>query len=220
MLTAKTRRDLRHAWAIWIEARDYATGAPAPAGFWTGDDAVNIVVDGQTRTYYGAGAALSIEPLTYQLGAVVQVQRASLGPLTPEVRTTLRGYETRQAKAQIHLVMLGDNDQPTTVEEAFVGVLDRLEINEGPLDDAGNSTVTCDVEMVSDARHLTRTLSLKQSDASQRLRNPNDRFRQYADVAGEVKVVWMGDTDNPHRAREKNNIRNGGGIAGAVRAAR
>ena len=33
--------------------------------------------------------------------AVVQVQRASLGPLTPEVRTTLRGYETRQAKAQI-----------------------------------------------------------------------------------------------------------------------
>lgn len=207
MLSSKTRRDLRHAWAIWIEARDYATGAPAPAGFWTGDDAVSITIDGQARTYYGAGAALSIEPLTYQTGAQVQVQRASLGPLTPEVRTTLRGYETRQAKAQIHLVMLDDQDRVATVEEAFVGVLDRLEINEGPLDDAGNSTVTCDVELVSDARHLTRTLSLKQSDASQRLRNQNDRFRQYADVAGEVKVNWMGKVDNPHRARERNNLK-------------
>ena len=162
MLTSKPRADLTPHWALWVIARDMATNAPFPVGYWTGDDATVLTVEGQARTYYGAGAALSIEPLTYQLGAVVQVQRASLGPLTPEVRTTLRGYETRQAKAQIHLVMLGDNDQPTTVEEAFVGVLDRLEINEGPLDDAGNSTVTCDVEMVSDARHLTRTLSLKQ----------------------------------------------------------
>lgn len=207
MLTAKPRADLIHHWAIWIEARDMATDAPFPVGYWTGDDATTLTVGGQQRTYYGAGAALSIEPITYQLGAVVQTQRAALGPLAAEVRQVLRGYDTRQAPTEIHLVMLNAAGAVTSVERAFKGVMDRFEINEGPMDDAGNSTVTCDVELVSDARFLTRTLPLKQSDASQRKRNQNDRFRQYADVAGEVKVVWMGDTDNPHRAREVNNIR-------------
>ena len=93
------------------------------------------------------------------------------------------------------------------MEEAFKGVIDRFEINEGPIDDAGNSTVTCDVELVSDARMLTRTLSLKQSDASQRLRSASDGFRKYADVAGEVSVNWMGETDSPHRAREIRHAR-------------
>ena len=114
----------------------------------------------------------------------------------------LRGYDTRQAPVELHLVMLDPLGAVTSVERAFKGVMDRFEINEGPLDDAGNSTVTCDVELVSDARLLTRTLSLKQSDASQRVRNPNDRFRQYSDVSGGVLVNWTGTVDNPHRARE------------------
>ena len=203
MLTAKPRADLTPHWALWVIARDMETNAPFPVGYWTGDDATTLTVEGQARTYYGAGAALSIEPLTYQLGAVVQTQRVSLGPLAAEVRQVLRGYDTRQAPVELHLVMLDPLGAVTSVERAFKGVMDRFEINEGPLDDAGNSTVTCDVELVSDARLLTRTLSLKQSDASQRVRNPNDRFRQYSDVAGEVKVNWMGETDNPHQARER-----------------
>ena len=105
--------------------------------------------------------------------------------------------------------MLNAAGAVTSVEEAFKGVIDRFEINEGPIDDAGNSTVTCDVELVSDARMLTRTLSLKQSDASQRLRGASDGFRKYADVAGEVSVNWMGETDNPHMAREIRSYRRG-----------
>lgn len=203
MLTAKTRGDLRPFWALWIVARDMATNAAYPVGFWTGDDAATITAEGAQRTYYGAGAALSLEPLTYHLGAVIQTQRISLGPLAPEVQQVLRGYDTRQAPVQIHLVMLDANGAVQSVEMAFDGVMDRFEINEGPVDDYGNSTVVCDAELVSDARMLTRTLSLKMSDASQRLRSDADRFRQYADVAGEVKVTWMGETDNPHKAREK-----------------
>ena len=207
MLTAKPRRDLTAHWAIWITARDMATDAPFPVGYWTGDDATTLTVGGQARTYYGAGAALSIEPITYQLGAVVQTQRVSLGPLAPEVRQVLRGYDTRQAPVELHLVTLDPAGAVTAIERAFKGVMDRFEINEGPIDEHGNSTVVCDAELVSDARMLTRTLSLKQSDSSQRLRNSADGFRKYADVAGEVRVVWMGETDNPHRAREKNNLK-------------
>ena len=207
MLTAKPRADLTAHWALWVIARDMATNAPFPVGYWTGDDATTITVDGQARSYYGAGAALGIEPLTYELGAAVKVQRVSLGPLAPEVRQVLRGYDTRQAPASMHLVMLNAAGAVTSVEEAFKGVIDRFEINEGPIDDAGNSTVTCDVELVSDARMLTRTLSLKQSDASQRLRGAGDGFRKYADVAGEVSVNWMGETDSPHRAREIRHAR-------------
>ena len=203
MLTAKPRRDTDARAAVWIEARDMATGAAVPIGFWTGDDAASLTVEGAVRTYYGAGALLSMEALTYQMGAVVQAQRISLGSLAAEVRQTLRGYDTRQSPAQIHIVTLDPAGSVQSAEMVFDGVVDRFEIIEGALDDAGNCTVTCDVELVSDARHLTRTMTLKQSDASQRLRSDTDRFRQYADVAGEVKVVWMGDTDNPHKAREK-----------------
>ena len=207
MLTAKPRADLTSHWALWVIARDMATNAPFPVGYWTGDDAATITVDGQARSYYGAGAALGIEPLTYELGAAVKVQRVSLGPLAPEVRQVLRGYDTRQAPASLHLVMLNAAGAVTSVEEAFKGVIDRFEINEGPIDDAGNSTVTCDVELVSDARMLTRTLSLKMSDGSQRQRNANDGFRKYADVAGIVPPNWMGETENPHRAREIRHAR-------------
>lgn len=203
MLTAKPRTDLTPHWALWVIARDMATGAPFPVGYWTVDDATTLTVEGQARVYHGAGAALSSEPLTYQLGAVVQTQRVSLGPLAAEARRVLRGYDTRQAPAELHLVMLDPLGAVTSVERAFKGVFDQFDIPESAIDEHGNSTVTCDVELVSDARLLTRTLSLKQSDASQRLRNPNDRFRQYSDVAGEVKVNWMGETDNPHQARER-----------------
>ena len=203
MLTAKTRADLRPHWGIWIVARDMATDGPFPVGYWTGDDAATMVVEGETRSYYGAGAALAIDRLAYQSGAVVQTQRVSLGPLAPEVRQVLRGYDTRQAPVQIHLLMVDGRGVMTQAEMAFAGVIDTFSINDGPIDDAGNSTVTCDAELVSDARHLTRTLPLMMSDASQKLRSPNDTFRQYSDVAGEVRVVWMGETDNPHKAREK-----------------
>lgn len=203
MLSAKTRADLDARWAVWIEARDMLTGAPAPAGYWTGDDAQTIMVDGLARDYYGAGAALSIEPITFQMGAVVQTQRVSLGPLAAEVRQVLRGYDTRQAPVQIHLVMLDAAGAVVAVEEVFDGVMDVFSINAGPIDDAGNATVTCEAELVSDARLLTRTLPLKMSDSSQRQRDPSDGFRRYADVAGQTEVKWMGEVDNPHRAREK-----------------
>ena len=125
-----------------------------------------------------------------------------IGPLVPEVRTRLRGYDTRQSACDLQLVMLNAQGAVTTVEQAFDGVVDVFDINDGPIDEHGNMTVTCDMELVSDARHLTRTLNLKQSDASHRLRNNADRFRKYADVAGTTKVVWMGEVDDPHRARE------------------
>ncbi|HBZ5728153.1 TPA: hypothetical protein MK151_004727, partial [Salmonella enterica subsp. enterica serovar Weltevreden] len=55
MLTAKPRADLTPHWALWVIARDMATNAPFPVGYWTGDDATTITVDGQARSYYGAG---------------------------------------------------------------------------------------------------------------------------------------------------------------------
>ena len=47
MLTAKPRADLTPHWALWVIARDMATNAPFPVGYWTGDDATTITVGGQ-----------------------------------------------------------------------------------------------------------------------------------------------------------------------------
>ncbi len=66
----------------------------------------------------------------------------------------------------------------------FKGLVDELEITRDP-----SGAVQCEMTVASSARYLTRTLTLKRSDASQRLRM-NDRFLRYADVSGEVDVYW------------------------------
>ncbi|TAG28566.1 MAG: hypothetical protein EAZ40_03425, partial [Rhodobacterales bacterium] len=65
------------------------------------------------------------------------------------------------------------------------GIVDEVELSISPDD----GKVTCDVTVASSARYLTRTLTLKRSDASQRRRS-DDRFLRYADVSGEVDVYW------------------------------
>ena len=77
MLTAKPRADLTPHWALWVIARDMATNAPFQVGYWTGDDATTITVDGQARSYYGAGAALGIEPLPRNLDEAVGLMERS-----------------------------------------------------------------------------------------------------------------------------------------------
>ncbi|MFE3839657.1 hypothetical protein ABNX41_21770, partial [Rhodobacteraceae bacterium PA1-206B] len=49
---------------LWISARNRTSGAVETLGLWTGEDHQSITVGGQSRTYYGAGAVLGIDPVT------------------------------------------------------------------------------------------------------------------------------------------------------------
>lgn len=171
---------------VWIEARNRATGAPERLGLWTGLDAREFVVDGEARTYAGAGAVLAVEDIITQAGVAVQMQRAGLAILTPEVETLLRGYDARLAPVEIHRARFDPvTHELVDVTRAFRGHVDEMTESLGPK--AGTSALS--VVLASSARALTRLVPLRKSDATLASYG-EDRFFRYAEVSGAAPIWW------------------------------
>lgn len=177
---------------VWIAARNRASGAVETIGFWTGEDHREISVGGQTRTYYGAGGLLALEPISHAVGTDIRTVRATLAPMAPEVAMAVRGYDPRQAPVEVHRMLLNPTNYAIigTPVRRLKGWIDRLEL---PVSDEGREA-RCELTIASNARAGTRTLALKKSDASQRLRRlpdgREDRFYRYTDITGAVPLKW------------------------------
>jgi len=185
-LSAHTGVASRHM--VHVIGRNRQTGAQEALGLWQGDDHLTIAIDGVNRTYYGAGALIGVEPIRAGIGLEVRMLQATLSPLTPEVALLLRGYDTRLAPAEVHRGLLSLETGQLIAEpiRVFRGWVDEVKIRTGEVGGAGEATVT----LASAARGLTRALTLTRSDTEMRRRNAGDRFRDYADIAGEVGVWW------------------------------
>ena len=172
---------------MWISARDRVSGAIATMGLWNGDDHQDFTIGGQTRTYYGAGALLAIEDLTYQTGVAVRMHRVTLSPLTPEVTQAIRGYDVRMAPVEIHRALFRPDSHALVAEphRVFKGYVETLQITTPEV----GGEAGCDVTIASSARTLTRTLPAKKSDETQK-RRQGDRLRRYADISASVDVYW------------------------------
>jgi len=171
---------------FWITARNRGTGLPESLGLWNGGYDRSFTIGGNARTYVGAGALMQVPPLVYQVGLDVRMQRLSLSPIDATVGAMIRTYDSRLAPVEIHRATF---DPVTGVlisepHRLFKGLIDELEVVTDP-----KGEVRCEVTVASSARYLTRTLTLKRSDATQQLRS-GDRFLRYADVSGEVDVYW------------------------------
>ena len=176
---------------IWIRARNRISGAEEALGLWNGDDHQNFRIDGETRLYTGAGGLVSVDPLTMQSGLVVRMHRVSLSPLAGEVEQAIRGYDPRLAPVEIHRALFAADtrDLIDAPRRVFRGWIDAVQITTP----AAGGTARCDVTLASSARALTRTLGLKKSDESQKLRSGpqgSDRFARYGDISGAVAVSW------------------------------
>ena len=172
---------------VWITAKNRTTGAAESLGLWTGDDHQDFSIGGVTRTYYGAGAMLSVDPITMQAGLVVRMQRMVLSALSPEVTQIFRGYDPRLAPVEIHRALF-DLETHALIEEphrVFLGWIEEAPIATPEI--GGQATI--EVTMASSARSMTRALAIKKSDSTQRMRG-GDRFRRYIDVSGSVGVWW------------------------------
>lgn len=172
---------------VWVEARNRDTGQIEAAGFWTGDDVRVFVIDGVARTYYGAGAAIDIDPIKRAAGLQVRTQRIRFAGVTPEVRTYMRVYDLRHGTIEIHRALfhpLTGNlvDEP---HRLFAGYVDKIR---WPTPIKGG-TASVEVEAASAARALATPLTRKRSDASLRARAPGDAFRQYASI-DDVSTKW------------------------------
>jgi len=173
---------------VWVEAMNRTTGAPETLGLWTGEDHRTFEIDGTARTYFGAGGLLQVEPVTMQAGLTVRMHRLTLSPLAPEGAELLRGYDPRLAPVEIHRALF----DPETMDllDAPHLVL-RGQVDEAPITTPEiGGEASAQLVVAGAARALTRACTLKKSPEALRARAPGDAFRDYAAVAGEVKVWW------------------------------
>lgn len=172
---------------FWAEPRNRVTGVPVPIGVWTGSYTRDFTIQGGSRIYAGAGAVLGIAPIVTAIGTEVRTQRVTLSAIFPEIEDIIRLHDARRAPCEIHRACF-DPDTLALIEEPrrlFKGRISKAPITRP--EDGGLASVQ--LSLVSSARDLTRTLTAKQSDASQQLR-AGDRFLRHADVSGQVDVAW------------------------------
>ena len=191
-------------WLLWAAPKRRDTGAVAPGGFWTGADDRTFTVDGQERTYAGAGSLLGIGNLPSEKGSNAMQYSVTLSITDPLVEQAIRVCEPRLAPAELHLVEIDhETGAVLSIEREIKGRLNGASIEEsaGTVRDP-KITAVCKLSIFSSAMDGVAPLELKKSDASQRRVDPNDAGRQYADVSGVVPVVWMADSENPFELRD------------------
>jgi hypothetical protein len=183
----QNRTDIVARILIWVQARNRTTGLPEFLGLWTGSDDRSFTIGGSPRTYVGAGGLMGVPPLVSQAGINVRMQRLTLSPLNDTVATLIRTFDSRFAPIEIHRALFDPVTSQLISEphRVFKGLIDEVELTI----EADSGATRCEVTVASSARYLTRTLTLKRSDESQK-RRLGDRFMRYADVSGEVDVYW------------------------------
>ena len=182
------RRTIMTEILIWLGGKDRTSGALEHIGLWTGVDHQQIAIEGQARTYYGAGGLIGMEPVTQRAGLEVRQHRVSVSPLAPEVVEALRVYDPRLAPVEIHEWHFSPGTQAPLADpiRIFKGNIIAAPITTP----AEGGEATCEITVVSAAWALTRSLTLKRSHAALTARNPGDGFRRYGDISGAVDTAW------------------------------
>ena len=173
---------------FWVKAKDRATGNPSPIGVWSGGRDVTFTLDGEVRTYHGAGPVLKLPEIVSEVGLKDRRTKLSLSPLSDEVKSMLNDRDVRNCRLEIHTGYIVHGGS------AFVDVPDRE--YRGFIADVVVKTpskggaATADFDLRSASMVLRRPLALKKSSESLKLRAPLDEFRQYTDVTGVTESVW------------------------------
>ena len=174
---------------VWVSARNRTSGLTESIGFWTGADHAEFVLEGETRTYYGAGAMLTADPIRSQTGLKVRTWRIVFNQVAPEAQQLIRGYDARHAPVEVHRALFDPEgeqliDTPHLVRRGFI---DKAPITTPPKGETGGQIA---IEISTQSRALTRPVSRYRSDASLRGRAPADAFRKYASIADSVDTKW------------------------------
>lgn len=173
---------------IWISARNRSSGALEEIGFWTGADHQLFAIGGQTRTYYGAGSMLAVDPLKWRAGLQVRTQRVTFSQVAPEVQEVIRGYDPRHAPVEMHRALCDPLSEGLIDEPHLLmrGYIDKVSLTTPAKGQSGDVAV----EIATSGRALTRPLNRYRSDATLKARQPTDTFRKYASTTDKVEVPW------------------------------
>lgn len=180
---------------IWFVARDRETLAPVSVGFWSDIENVSSVpvIDPNTgnlvsRNYYGAGSLIAIDDIPAVSTVQVQDIRIRMSQLDAAVNNVIRGYDTKQARVEIHRGLFDpvSRDLVAPAFVRFVGFVNLVEVHTPPEGGDGYAELTC----VSHTQELTRANPSTRSHADQQLRAPGDTFFVDAAVVGDWKGTW------------------------------
>jgi hypothetical protein len=194
-LAAITQRGIVARDFVWVTAKDFTTGDPFSAGFWS--DAVPVtcdVVDGRTgvtqsRDFYGVGNAMDIGSIPLTADVTVRSVDIELPAIDAVVAILVRGYDVRNAPMQLYR---GYFDPATRVllaaaKPRFVGYVDGSPIITPA--EGGNGSVT--LNCVSTTRELTRASTESRSFESQQARTGgSDAFYKDTAVVGDWILFW------------------------------
>ena len=189
-----TRGGLAERVMVWIAARNRLTGEIEALGLWSGEDSETITVTDMwtgapaTRVFHGAGSLLGISGVQHEAGLSVRPVRLSLSALSPPVIDAVRLYDPRGARVQIWRRTLSpDTGLPVGVPEPwFKGFCNKAPI---PRPEPGGEAIL-EMEVVSTTRLVAIPNGRRKSDAAQRSRDPDDRFRRYKAIARTIDVPW------------------------------
>lgn len=136
----------------------------------------------------GSGTLVQISEIPLVSNLTVQTVTINLSQVDSNIDRIIREYEAKQGRVEVFRGLF-DPDSRFMVAPAecrFVGFIDEVVVNTPPEGGEGSVTLTC----MSHTQELTRSNTETRSDASQRLRDPDDAFYQDTAVVSDWEVFW------------------------------
>jgi hypothetical protein len=179
--------------AIWIEARNRASGEVEEIGCWDGDEDTELSVirgrDGATvtRPYYG-GAPLKIGDIVRSSDLTVQTLQIDLSQLADAVRLAVRTHDVARSPIEIHEILLSpETGRPLAADlPVFHGIIDGAPIKTPRVGGEGSTVLSCVSEMMA---LLDRGNPEKGSYEAQKLRG-GDEWNLYAGSVETWDIRW------------------------------
>lgn len=191
-LAALNERALSARDFIWFTARTRDTGAAVSEGYWSDVGTVSAPVLNpatglsETRTFYGAGSLIEIDPIPATANLVVKAINVRLSQVADRVQTLLRTYDARQARVEVYRGLFDGTQLVAPAVSRFVGYLDEATIPTAAEGEDAAVVLRC----VSTMQEITRSNPDTRSNASQLRRAPNDKFFKDAGTVSQWQMHW------------------------------
>jgi hypothetical protein len=192
--TALAARQLVARDFLWIVARDRGTGAAVPDGMWSDVGTISSPVlnpdtgTTDTRTFYGAGALISVSDISAVANLTVQNVTITLSQVDAHVATLIRTYDVKQCRIELYRGLF-DPSTKLLVDPAqcrFVGFIDNVVVKTPSENNVGSVTLSC----VSHTQEMTRSNPDTRSNESQKLRSSTDTFFIDTPTVGSWVHFW------------------------------
>lgn len=176
-----------------ITVRDRATGAPVVERLWSDRFDISAPVlrietgAVETLTWQGASGLVETSDLVFVSNLTVAEATITMSAYGVDVDRLMRLYDPSRGPVRLYRGFLNVNTGALVApaEQIYQGEIDFVELPTGADGEESYLTMT-----VLASQELTLANTETRSDASQRLRNPVDRFFEYAAQVSEWTIWW------------------------------